>query len=267
MRSFLSHGFIWSRWVLVSSVPNVPVWVLSISISSLLVLSDLKGSSGSAIAGDDAAGSRSGQVISIVNGDGATEDGVLSRKVSKNISGAIKSVSAGWGRGEVGDSASIGILELVGDSVGINLLQRVEFSAGACAVCTKMSEGVDSEGVLLVVGQTWHRTFHSDSTIWLLSEIEIVVRGEFANSVDTNVGFNSSVVFFPSDSRLVHDDWGRVLLCSRVPSLLDGGERVGKLGGRVVLVGSGCRVVLVGVVGVLILVFARTGSGDRGDGC
>jgi hypothetical protein len=33
------------------------------------------------------------------------------------------------------------------------------------------------------------------------------------------------------------------------------------------LVGSGCRVVLVGVVGVLILVFARTGSGDRGDGC
>jgi len=99
---------------------------------------------------NDTASLRSVEVISSVNGHRAAEDGVFARKVSENIGVAIKSVPTSCAGGEVRDSASLGILELVLDSVGINLLQRVEFIASAAAVCSKRSVGVDPEGVLLV---------------------------------------------------------------------------------------------------------------------
>ena len=145
-----------ASWISVSHVPShllllvlliFSFFVVSVSATTLLGRGNRWGCGGG---GNDTAGLRSVEVISSINGHRAAEDGVFARKVTENIGVAIKSVPTSCAGGEVGDSASLWILELVLDSVGINLLQRVEFSAGAAAACSKRSEGVDPEGILLV---------------------------------------------------------------------------------------------------------------------
>ena len=146
-----------ASWISVSHVPSHLLLLVLLIFSFFVVSATIllgRGhrwgcGGGCGGGGNDTAGLRSVEVISSINGHRAAEDGVFARKVSENIGAAIKSVPTSCAGGEVGDSASLGILELVLDSVGINLLQRVKFSAGAAAACSKRSEGVDPEDILL----------------------------------------------------------------------------------------------------------------------